>query len=414
MYDIIPFDDAYHHSLRQLYFQWQKADVTHPDKEAVNLARELIHQAVRFDQNRVTKLLQQKFDGKIERNFDQPETYTSSFVIGQSWSDHLDQPLDQEEQWNHDRRATNNGMKYKLDEDGYPINPYCDYGVKGRGMIGLYGPNHAVDDGVLRIMANADGKLSLHALGIIRNDSGLPALCGGFTNFVKYGDGIYPYNDQVKIDTQAHEFFEEMVSGSVTLLPEYAEGLENEIACHIQAREITEGHELSEYYCKMIAAETTTHRKVQQVQKEDPLFFSRLRQAFREATPCYEGPVMSSSRNTNTSWMETKLSYFIMDEAKWEEIKGDNKFDYKLIAGDDAGQAMWHEITPELIQNAESHGAFFTYLLSAYLLNETQNNPEILAAVKDQARDLLAFFKEEPAPTPLWAVKKHLVSTGPQ
>jgi hypothetical protein len=119
---------------------------------------------------------------------------------------------------------------------------------------------------------------------------------------------------------------------------------------------------------------------------------------FRNATPCYEGPVFSSTRNTNSAWMETKLSYFMMDDEKWNAIKGDNKFNYQLMAGDDAQKVMWHEITPELVSHAEGHGAFFTYLMSGFLLTNPPENPATLQAIKAQGQELLDFFTEKPVP----------------
>lgn len=385
-------NDAYHFSLRPLYFELTKADVMHPDKEAVRVAKALIHQAIKYDQALLQSSLLLPFHGQTERNLQAPVTYSSASILDQPWSDHPDQPLAAGEKWNSGRRATNNGMIYALDENGLPVNPYANYGIKERGMIGRYGPNHAVDNGVLRVQRNEKGQYTLFALGITRNDNKQPALCGGFTNFEQDASGAYTYSDEVRTETQALEFFEEMISGSVTLLPEYTTGLQSEIDHHIQAREMVQKQPLTEDECNVIRAAITTHRKVLQVTKEDSGFLHRLQQAFAKAQPCYEGPVISSSRNTNSAWMETRLSYFVMDENKWAEIKGTSRFDYTLAAGDDAGQVIWHEITPDLISRAGSHGAFFSYLLSGYLLTEAWKQPETLPDLKQQTIALSNFL----------------------
>lgn len=391
-------DLAYRASLKGLMTQIAKAELSAADQETVTLAHDLVEGGIAFDRQRLSGLLETAFDGHLRRDFDNPPEYTSSTILNQPWSDHADHPLLRLEKWNDGRRATNTGIRYSLDEQGFPVNPYANYGIKGRGVTGMYGPNHAVDMGILRVMPNATGKPALHVLGIIRHDSGKPALCGGYTVFTRYGDGIFSYDEQTKINSQAHEFFEEMISGSVELMDKYKEGLEKRIECAIAFRENIQGT-LTDKDRQRIRAQLTTERKVEQIHHEDPLFLSGLRHAFLTATSCYEGPVLSSSRNTNTAWMETRLSYFMMDEGDWTALKGADKFHYDLMAGDDAAAVRWHEITPELIGSADSHGALFTFLLSGFLATHAPKDPDTLAAIKDQAKELLDFF-QEPALAP--------------
>jgi hypothetical protein len=136
------------------------------------------------------------------------------------------------------------------------------------------------------------------------------------------------------------------------------------------------------------------------VQKEDPEFMTNLYEAFETAKECYSGPVLSSARNTNNAWMETKLSWFYLDDHKWDEIKGDNKFDYQLAAGDDAQDVVWYEITPDLIEHADSHGPLFCYLLSSFLVSKECKKPSVVAAVKNQVKELLG-TPVKPAFSPL-------------
>ena len=56
---------------------------------------------------------------------------------------------------------------YELDKDGRPINPQGRTGMRGRGILGRWGPNHAADPLVTR---KRDGKLEFVA--IQRGDTG--------------------------------------------------------------------------------------------------------------------------------------------------------------------------------------------------------------------------------------------------
>ena len=67
--------------------------------------------------------------------------------------------------------------------------------MNGRGVLGRFGPNHAVDNGVLTLKEDNNGDIKLHALGILRKfDGDVPALAGGFAEYSKNDDGGYTFN----------------------------------------------------------------------------------------------------------------------------------------------------------------------------------------------------------------------------
>lgn len=384
----------YDKSLQAMYNTLYRALVTGQDREACILAASLMNQAMSCDIRQTYQLIQKPYIGQIERNLDQPKHYEHPNLLGQVWADDPSHPLEAGEEWNSGRRVTNTYIAYAANEKGLPLNHYLNYGINGRGVIGRYGPNHAVDNGVLRIMPNKDGKPTLHALGIVRKDNGLSALCGGFTEFNKDQNGQYHYTQSDMVTTQAKEFIEELVSGSVELLPKYAEGLDEEIDQALNRRTLAQGKPVSDKQIVTITDELTTHRKIIQIEQEDPQFIQNIEHAFTHAHPCYAGPVFNSDRNTNQAWMETRLSWIMLDETAWDKMKGRNRFNYQLAAGDDAQSVLWHELTPDLMKKANgSHDAYFAHLLNGYLLTQDHTDREILQNVKQQSQDLADYFR---------------------
>lgn len=380
----------YDYGLKDVLHGIERARITHPDQEAVDLSQKLMELGKALDMDQLQKNLSRDFDGSVPRDFNDPKEYTCPFILGKPWADNPAAPLAQGEAWNMFNRASNTGLDYSFDQDGYPVNPFYNYGVKGRGIVGRYGPNHTVDVAPCRIFKNKEGRLSFHILGIIRNDNNLPALCGGYVNFRQEANGTYPYNPAIVHQSQMLEFFEELVSGSIELLPSYAEGLDKEIDDAFKAHEKNSGFAPTEWWKNAITRERTTHRKLFQIEQEDPQFLHHIEDCFRQATPCYNGPMLSSIRNTNNAWMETRLSWFMMDEEKWNTIKGKNRFNYDLQAGDDALAVLWHEVTPALLQSAGSHRQLFCYVLASYLAHSQQVEPLTLKAVKEQAAMLVS------------------------
>lgn len=61
-----------------------------------------------------------------------------------------------------------------MDSDGRPLNPMGRTGLRGRGVLGRWGPNHAADPIVSRYF-----KGHLQFIGIQRSDTGEWAIPGG-------------------------------------------------------------------------------------------------------------------------------------------------------------------------------------------------------------------------------------------
>lgn len=381
-------------SLNPLLQQLKRAKQEKPKDELVILAEQLIEKAIQFEKNALDLSVAKDYVGGVPRNFERANSYTSEFVYGQSWSDSSQKPLEYNENWNKGRRVTNTGLNYQLDNENLPVNPYYNYGIKGQGIIGHFGPNHAVDMGLLCLKQNAQGKYHVHTLGIIRGDDKKAALCGGFTTFPRNQSGEYIYTRHEVAYSQAHEFFEELVSGSVELLPKYKQGLQEEIEKVISEREGIVGHSLNESERKRIANETVTFRKLEQVYECDRNFLNNIQLAFENAHDCFAGPVLSSTRNTNAAWMETRLSWFVLDDSKWQQLKGEDRFKYEIVAGDDAQGALWHDLAPETLQNATpGHVSLFSYLLSAYMITETPAEENLKQDIKEQAKEVLGFLE---------------------
>jgi hypothetical protein len=246
-------------------------------------------------------------------------------------------------------------------------------------------------------MSNSYGVPTLHTLGIIRGDDGKKALCGGYTTFEQSLVGDYPYTQHDVTYSQAHEFFEEMVSGSVKLTPEYLANLNNIIQQKIIIREYIEQTKICDHELAVIKRQTETELKVKQVQEKDPAFLETIQQAFNHAIPCFAGPVLASTRNTNNAWMETHLSWIELTEAKWQAWQKDSTFKYDFAAGDDAQAVLWHEITPQLIKDATpSHGAFFSFLLASYMTQQANKGLAVPHSIKAQALNVMYALNPPP------------------
>lgn len=70
-----------------------------------------------------------------------------------------------------------NCSKYELDSEGRPLNPMGRTGLRGRGVLGRWGPNHAADP---IVSAFRDG--CLHFIGIERRDTHEWAIPGGMVD----------------------------------------------------------------------------------------------------------------------------------------------------------------------------------------------------------------------------------------
>lgn len=66
----------------------------------------------------------------------------------------------------------------QFDNDGYPLNPFGRTGLKGRGLLGKWGPNFAADPIITRVNANSQ----LEMLAIQRKDTRQWAIPGGMVD----------------------------------------------------------------------------------------------------------------------------------------------------------------------------------------------------------------------------------------
>lgn len=342
-------------------------------------AMRIIRAAAHYDlqKNEELDLFFMYEDEGISQDFDNPEYYDHASVKGDNGPDNPKKPLEDGEQWNKGRRATLTGVEYKLDEDGYPINPYQKRGMRGRGMFWRYGPSIAVDNGAVKFK---DGRL--HVTGIVRGDSKLPGFAGGYANLQKNEDGEYYIDQEAIIDSQVMEFFEEMVSGSVPLEAN-AQEVEDAYQARLKTFEEKSKKPASEYDQERIRGQVETHFKFEQVKAKDLEFLERLRNVIAQGQECYRGPVLNDNRGTDTSWCESILTWYNFDDEVWDWVRrGDNDQDpiypYEFAAGDDAAGLVLHNINPEFIETAcASHGPMAAIMLASYVLDAVEKGATV-------------------------------------
>ncbi|ALC44687.1 CG4098 [Drosophila busckii] len=122
-----------------------------------------------------------------------PPFYTAPHIGGQSWAD---TPLPSDgapPQWNHNDGQVNRVSfhgDYQI-KDGLPQNPIGRTGLRGRGLLGRWGPNHAADPIVTRwkrdengkvVSSSISGKKILQMVVIQRSDNKLWAIPGGMVD----------------------------------------------------------------------------------------------------------------------------------------------------------------------------------------------------------------------------------------
>lgn len=213
-----------------------------------------------------------------------PPYYDSPVLEGKVWADpKLDaafRPKFNDIDNNVDRRS--HVGQYQV-MDGYPLNPYGRTGLRGRGVLGRFGPNHAADPIVSRWKRLANGLPAIHEetqrkilqMCIIRRqDCGEYALPGGM---VDPGECVS--------QTLKREFTEEALNGDDTGAI---------------------GRTLDEFF------------------------------APANGTVVYKNYV-DDPRNTDNAWMETVAVNF-HDDA------GTQVGRFRLCAGDDAAHVQWLDI----------------------------------------------------------------------
>ncbi|XP_064391626.1 ADP-ribose pyrophosphatase, mitochondrial-like [Halichondria panicea] len=172
--------------------------------------------------------------------------------------------------------------------NGLPRNPIGRTGMCGRGLLGRWGPNHAVDPIVSRWKRGEDGaktmmegKPVLEFVAIMRNDTRDWAIPGGM---IDPGDTV-----------------------SRTLRKEFGEEAMNSLEATEEEKKEIEAH---------------------------------VNDLFKAGDEVYSGYV-DDIRNTDNSWMETVAMNF-------HDETGSTFNKIKLKAGDDAGDVCWMEASSKL------------------------------------------------------------------
>lgn len=111
-----------------------------------------------------------------DQQFDsyEPPYYESDILKGKPWADpHMDDPSfspsfnEFDSKYNVNRKS-HTGL-YEV-RDKYPLNPFGRTGIKGRGILGRYGPNHAADPVVTKWKRDENGEI------VVNEDTFLPIL----------------------------------------------------------------------------------------------------------------------------------------------------------------------------------------------------------------------------------------------
>ena len=196
---------------------------------------------------------------------------------------------------------------YNFDVDFYnkPTNPIGPTGIRGRGVLGKWGPNTAADPLVTRfkrnekneIVTDHSGNMILQFVAVRRKDNGQIALPGGM---VDPGESL-----------------------SFTAKREFGEEALNTLEMSDEEKKKTK--ELLEKF-------------------------------FSQEVCIYEGYV-DDPRNTDNAWMVTKC--FL-----WHDYVGNVMNNFKLNAGDDAGEVMWVDYSPET--ELDMFASHFDWVKHAY------------------------------------------------
>ncbi|XP_050093802.1 ADP-ribose pyrophosphatase, mitochondrial [Anopheles aquasalis] len=217
----------------------------------------------------------------------QPPVHESPILHGKPWADlGADDPAFKPK-WNELDGKVNRvsfiGGKYEIRDD-CPVNPFGRTGIRGRGILGRWGPNHAADPVVTRWKRDESGEVILHPdsgkrilqmCAIERQDCGEWAIPGGM---VDPGEKVSA--------TLRREFLEET--------------MDNDAGDEAGAVE----------------------------------------QFFAEGTEIYKGYV-DDPRNTDCAWMETVAVNF-------HDETGAVVGRFPLHAGDDAAKVRWMDVGEEV------------------------------------------------------------------
>lgn len=216
----------------------------------------------------------------------------------------MDPPKPQHIDFNNRLKRTNFN-NFKFDRAGFPLNPCGPTGICGRGTLYKWGPNCAADPLVTRWKRDSNNNIIF-----IDNQPVLQfiAIRRKDTGEIALPGGMVEPNESVSMAAK-REFSEEALN------------------C-LEMSDI-ERHELS----------------------------IKIENFFKESHCVYEGYV-DDHRNTDNAWIVTKC--FL-----WHDNEGDIMNNFKLHAGDDAGDVMWCDYY--LTCNLELYANHLDFIQQAYL-----------------------------------------------
>ncbi|KAM7357771.1 putative nudix hydrolase 6 isoform 2-T2 [Cochliomyia hominivorax] len=123
-----------------------------------------------------------------------PPIYTAPHITSQTWADpDIKSPEFKPKWWQIDGKVNRSSFEgtYQIDDNGCPLNPIGRTGLRGRGLLGRWGPNHAADPIVTRWKRNGDGEIQkspesgkniLQMVAIQRHDNKMWAIPGGMVD----------------------------------------------------------------------------------------------------------------------------------------------------------------------------------------------------------------------------------------
>ncbi|XP_023309015.2 ADP-ribose pyrophosphatase, mitochondrial isoform X2 [Lucilia cuprina] len=130
----------------------------------------------------------------VSYNDYKPPTYTAPHITTQVWADPDINDANFKPKWNqidgNVNRVSFNGT-YEIDSNGCPVNPIGRTGLRGRGLLGRWGPNHAADPIVTRWKRDTEGNIVksaqsdkniLQMVAIQRHDNKMWAIPGGMVD----------------------------------------------------------------------------------------------------------------------------------------------------------------------------------------------------------------------------------------
>ncbi|MBI1327816.1 MAG: hypothetical protein GC136_09270 [Alphaproteobacteria bacterium] len=342
----------------------------------------------------------------LVRDKKNPAFYEDIKMAGASWADVTDTVLQNPQIWNRDARASLSGIIYGLGKDGLPINPFFanGTGITGRGTLGLYGPNRAVDLAIRSTSIDpATGKQVRSLVTAITraHDNHQFAVAGGFEKYTINRDGSINSSPKQVYEAMAMELFEEMISNSVPLNEDELEEAKQRAILEIIQCEAGIDGELDAHAADELRVQALVERKVEKVKQHDPEFFPRLIQFLMkndlqdaEQEYLYQGPCQCDNRTTDKAWIETRLKVIEAEDLQREvlDVSGNGVFKYEWAAGDDASSIQEIPLDAKLVKGAfASHGMIFSIIAAYDLLTNADTGPDIVA----QYQTIERYFEEE-------------------